>query len=236
MAKLLPGQLTPLVPIRPLPDLSRTRTRTIKPNIPINTKKTTNKELEDADNILAEYVKKVCTGPGAGERFAILAKESEIEYDYNNINMLNDKLNNNDLNFAQYKKISDNIDQIRKNIPKKEQKLYELKKDLEKRTRTDQSKFFKDQNKELSGPYIDERFNINLKKMLLKNDYNDISTLNDRLKDNNLTSAENKKIHDDINQIKKNILRREQKIYEFKKDLEKKIRTNQARSFKDQNK
>ena len=58
MAKLLPGQLTPLVPIRPLPDLSRTRTRTIKPNIPINTKKTTNKELEDADNILAEYVKK----------------------------------------------------------------------------------------------------------------------------------------------------------------------------------
>ena len=150
--------------------------------------------------------------------------------------MLNDKLNNNDLNFAQYKKISDNIDQIRKNIPKKEQKLYELKKDLEKRTRTDQSKFFKDQNKELSGPYIDERFNINLKKMLLKNDYNDISTLNDRLKDNNLTSAENKKIHDDINQIKKNILRREQKIYEFKKDLEKKIRTNQARSFKDQNK
>ena len=63
MAKLLPGQLKLSESIRQLPDLSRTRTRTsnriIKPNIPINTKKATSKELEDADNILDEYLKKV---------------------------------------------------------------------------------------------------------------------------------------------------------------------------------
>ena len=49
MAKLLLGQLTePLEPITPPSNLSRTR----KTNIPINTKKTTSKELEDADNTL----------------------------------------------------------------------------------------------------------------------------------------------------------------------------------------
>ena len=101
---------------------------------------------------------------------------------------------------------------MKKNIPKKEQELYELKKDLEKRTRTDQARSFKDQNKELSGPGAGERFDIHFEEMLLKNDYNNIKYLNDRLKDNNLTPVEYKKISDDIDQIKK-IYQKENKKY-----------------------
>ena len=127
--------------IRPIPDLSRTR----KINIPVNTRKTNNRKLED------EYIKKGSTGPGARERFAILTKEYETENDCNNIKYLNKRLKDNSLNLAEYNKISDDIDKIKKNIPKKEQELHELKKDLEKSTRTDQAKSFKDQNKELSG-------------------------------------------------------------------------------------
>ena len=59
--------------------------------------------------------------------------------------MINQK--NNNLTLAEYKKICDNIDQLKKRIPKKEQELSELKKDKEKRIRTDQAKSFKDQNK-----------------------------------------------------------------------------------------
>ena len=36
--------------------------------------------------------KKVSTGPGAGERFNILARESEIKNMYNNIDYLNNRL------------------------------------------------------------------------------------------------------------------------------------------------
>ena len=61
--------------------------------------------------------------------------------------MLNYMLKDDNLTPAKYKKISDDIDQIKKYIPKKQQELYELKKDLEKRTRTDQARSFKDQNK-----------------------------------------------------------------------------------------
>ena len=75
--------------------------------------------------------------------------------------------------------------------------------------------------------YADGRFNINLEEILLKNDYNDINRLNNRLKDNNLTPAENKKFLDNIDKIKKSIPKREKRIYELKKDLEKKIRTDQ---------
>ena len=71
----------------------------------------------------------------------------EIKNAYNDINILDDKLNKDNLTLAEYKKVSDNIDQLKKSIPKKEQELYELKKDKGKRIRTDQAKSFKDQNK-----------------------------------------------------------------------------------------
>ena len=115
MAKLLSDQITPSGQIRPIPDLSRTR----KTNIPINTKKTTNKKLEDTDNILDEYIKKTSTGPGAGERFAICTSEYEIENDYDNIKYLENKLNYTSLSFDEHKKILDDISQIKENIPKK---------------------------------------------------------------------------------------------------------------------
>ena len=173
MAKLLPGQLTPSVPIRPLPDLSKNRLPIIKPNItpikPIITTETTDKELD-------EYIKKSKYTPGAGERFNILNKESEIKNMYYNVDYSDNKLKDNNLTLAEYKKISDDIDQ----------------------------------NDDL-----------------LKNHYDDINRLNNRLKDNNLTPAENKKILNDIYKIKKNIPKREKKICELKKDLEKKIRTDQ---------
>ena len=72
--------------------------------------------------------------------------------------------------------------------------------------------------------------------MPLKNDYYNIKYLNDRLKDNDLNFDERKEIIDDIDQRKKNIPKRKQKIYKLKKDLQKRIRTDQAKSFKDQNK
>ena len=140
---------------------------------------------------------------------------------YDNVDYLNNKLKDNNLTQSN-----------KKNIPKKEQKLNELKNDFGKRTGTDQARSFKDQNKELSGSYADERFNINLEEFLLKNDYNDINRLNNRLKDNSLTPAENKKILNNIDKIKKSIPKREKKIYELKKDLEKKkIRTDRIKLF-----
>ena len=44
----------------------------------------------------------------------------------NDINILNDKLKNNNSTVAESKKINDNIDQLKISIPKKEQELYEL--------------------------------------------------------------------------------------------------------------
>ena len=99
----------------------------------LNSIKKNPKELEENEKY----------GPGIG--FAIRAKE--IENAYNDINILDDKLNNNNLTLAEYKKIIDIIDQLKKNIPKKEQEIYELKKGVEKRIRTNQAKYFKDQNK-----------------------------------------------------------------------------------------
>ena len=57
----------------------------------------------------------------------------EIKNAYNDINILDDKLNNYNLTLVEYKKVSDNIDQLKKSIPKKEQELYELKKDKKKK-------------------------------------------------------------------------------------------------------
>ena len=85
--------------------------------------------------------------PSPGEKFAILAREEETKNMYDNIGYLNNKLKDNNLTLAKYKKISDDIDQIKKYIAEKEQELYEVKKDLEKRIRTDQVRSFKDHNK-----------------------------------------------------------------------------------------
>ena len=68
---------------------------------------------------------------------------------------------------------------------------------------------------------------INVEKMLLATNYDTIERLNDKLKNNNLSVAESKKINDNIIANKNKILKRKQLIYDYKKVLEKRIRTDQ---------
>ena len=68
---------------------------------------------------------------------------------------------------------------------------------------------------------------INVEKMLLAINYDTIERLNNKLKNNNLSVAESKKINDDIIENKNKILKRKQLIYDYKKVLEKRIRTDQ---------
>ena len=87
------------------------------------------------------------SGFGPGDRFAIRVKELDIENIYNNIVYLENKLKDNNLKVPEYKKISDDIDQLRKSLLKKQQELYNDKQDLEKIIRTNQARSFEDQNK-----------------------------------------------------------------------------------------
>ena len=146
-AKLELGNLKPLLPIdlsRPIdlsisrpPDTTRVKntSKIQKIEDTLNSIKKNSKDLEENEKY----------GPGLG--FTIHAKELEIENAYNDINILDDKLRNDNLTLAEYKKTIDNIDQLKKDILKKEQELYELKKGVEKRIRSNQAKSFKDQNK-----------------------------------------------------------------------------------------
>ena len=86
-------------------------------------------------------------GTGAGERFAISVKEMTIKDMHDNNKYLENKLKNNNLTLAEYRKISDDIDQKKKNLPKKEQELEDDKKDLEKTVIIYQARSFEDQNK-----------------------------------------------------------------------------------------
>ena len=54
-----------------------------------------------------------------------------------------------------------------------------------------------------------------------------IKRLNNKLKDNNLSIAESKKTNDDIIEKENKILKRKQTIYDYKKGLEKRIKTDQ---------
>ena len=71
------------------------------------------------------------------------------------------------------------------------------------------------------------RDDINIEKMLLEINYDNIRRLNNKLKDNNLNLAELKKINDDIVKNKNKISKRKQTIYDYEKVLEKRIKTNQ---------
>ena len=68
---------------------------------------------------------------------------------------------------------------------------------------------------------------INVEKMLLAINYDTIERVNDKLKNNDLSVAESKKINDDIIKNKNKIPKRKQLIYDYKKVLEKRIRTDQ---------
>ena len=61
------------------------------------------------------------------------------------------------------------------------------------------------------------RDGINIEKMLLEINYDNIRRLNNKLKDNNLSVAELKKINDDIVKNKNKIPERKQTIYDYEK-------------------
>ena len=105
----------------------------------------------------------------------------------------------------------DDINKIKENILKKDQELDEVKKRIGKI-------FYMSDDILISG--------INVEKMLLEINYNTIKRLNNKLKNNNLSVAESKKINDDIIKNRNKILKRKQLIYDYKKVLEKRIRTD----------
>ena len=106
----------------------------------------------------------------------------------------------------------DDVNKIKENIPKKDQELDEIKKRIGR-------VFYMSDDILIGG--------INVEKMLFAINYDTIKRLNDKLKNNNLSFAESKKINDDIIENKKKILKRKQLIYDYKKVLEKRIRTDQ---------
>ena len=71
------------------------------------------------------------------------------------------------------------------------------------------------------------RDGINIEKMLLEINYDNIRRLNNKLKDNNLSAGELKIINDDIVKNKNEIPKRKQTIYDYEKVLEKRIKTDQ---------
>ena len=106
-AKLALGDLKPLRPLRPIHlSISRSPDTTRVKHI------AKVQEIEDTINSIKKNLKEgEKYGPGIG--FTILAKELEIKNAYNDINILDDKLKNNNLTLAEYKKIIDNIDQLK---------------------------------------------------------------------------------------------------------------------------
>ena len=75
------------------------------------------------------------------------------------------------------------------------------------------------------------RHGIYVGKMLLKFKYDIVKNLNKKLKDNNLSFAESKKINDDIIKKENEIFESKQLIYDYEKFLEKRIKTDQNKAF-----
>ena len=70
------------------------------------------------------------------------------------------------------------------------------------------------------------RHGIYVAKMLLKFKYDIVKNLNNKLKDNNLSFAESKKVNDDIVKKENEIFESRQLTYDYEKVLEKRIRTD----------
>ena len=70
------------------------------------------------------------------------------------------------------------------------------------------------------------RHGIYVEKMLLMFKHDIVKNLNNKLKNNNLSFAESKKINDDIIKNENEIFESKQLIYDYEKVLEKRIRTD----------
>ena len=157
-------------------------------------------------------------GVGAGHRAAVRVKELTVENIYDNIKFLENKLKDNNLTVAEYKKISDDIYELRKSLLKGQMELEEDKKDLERRIRTHEAKPFMDQNKEFSGNGFGKRFDISAKEFDIKSNYDNVIAFNYMLKSNKLTQDERKDILNIINNIKENISKKEKGLDKLKKE------------------
>ena len=200
---------TPIIkPVRPISksDLSIRK----RPEIPISIEepskpsKTSKPSIKVSDN-LKIY------GPSAGTRSVIKVKELDIENSYDKIKYLENKLRDT-INYDEYSKILNDIDQIKKYIPKKEKELNNLRKEFLRIPRIDQ-------DEESSGNGFGKRSDISAKKFDIKNDYNNIIAFNYMLKDNKLTHTERKNILERITRIKENVSKKEQELDKIKKDL-----------------
>ena len=125
--------ITPILSRAPLPDLIKTRKKTKK----------SSKILDNVIDVLdatIENINKPSEQWGnpppasvSGDRFNILVQEDEIKNIYDNIKLLENKLKNNNSTLAKYKKISDDIDQMKKKMYLKKIKNYmRLKKNRKK--------------------------------------------------------------------------------------------------------
>ena len=62
-----------------------------------------------------------------------MVKEYEIENINDTIKLYENKLKNNNLTVAEYRKISNDIDEMKQSLPKNKQELREAKRELEKK-------------------------------------------------------------------------------------------------------
>ena len=172
------------------------------------------------------------SNPGPGTRTAIIAMENDIKNSYDNINYLQKKLLN-AKNYDEHNKILNNIDQAKKNIPKKEKELNNLKmglvkkkdkkKEPTKKIRTDEARSFSDEI--MKSLYSPEQRSADLDKeeRLLKNDNDKINNLSKKFK-KGLPDNEYNKIIDDINKIDQKRKERIDKINKIKTGKIKKMK------------
>ena len=131
-AKLALGNLKPSKPIDLFRSMNQSRPPDLSISRPLDTTRVKNtsklQKIEDTPNSIKKNSKELEKNEkyGPGRDFAIRAKKLEIKNAYNDFKKLDDKLKNNSLTLAEYKKISDNIGQLKRSISKKEQELYEL--------------------------------------------------------------------------------------------------------------
>ena len=162
------------------------------------------------DDSLYDYVP---YNPGPGTRTAIIAMERDIKDSYDSINYLQKKLFDTK-NYDKNNKILNNIDQAKKNIPKKENELYYLKMGLIKKKKTNKKeptkKIRTDEARLLYSPER-RKADLDIEEMLLEIDNDKISNFSKKLK-NKLSADEYNEIIDDINKIDKERKERIEKI------------------------
>ena len=132
------------------------------------------------DDSLYDYVP---YNPGPGTRTAIIVVERDIKDSYDNINYLQKKLLDTK-NYDEYNKILNNIDQSKKNIPKKEKELYYLKMGLIKKKKANKKEPTKKIRTDEARPlYSPERrkADLDIEEMLLKIDNDKVSNLSKKI-------------------------------------------------------